>query len=641
MRIILASQSERRYHLLKEIFDDFEVIVPDIDEVIDEALDPTRLAVLNARIKAENVASNLNDKNCLIISADTIVVADNRIFGKPENYDTAFMYLKGLSGTVHRVITGCCIFNPGENKILTDFDISYVKFRNLSESQIKSFLDRQTFYDKAGGYAVQEIKDEFVEEIHGSYKNVVGLPVELLRKMLLRFRQLKETEIFDIGFPGTFGVGKCNGKTIFVEDSVPGDIIWFYIKKDKGNFAFAENCGIKQCSDFRVSSKCPHFGVCGGCAFQNLDYEFQLHLKKKYLTETLTRIGKIETYFEIEETVRSPDIYGYRNKMEFAFGSSNKKIFLGLRERQSPLKRYTGRVNRIETCSIFSDFVENLFPVFIDFAENTGLEPYNPFTKKGNIRHLVVRHAKNTDEIMLILVTKSELYLEFSGLVESLTKKMPNITSFWWVKNDQISDVVSFGEKQLVYGRPFIEERFNNMIFRIYPETFFQPNTKTAEKLYEVVLSFVRQVSARRMLGLFCGSGPIEIFCSGIVEKITGVDNNPINIKTALENAKNNNIKNCDFLCLSAEEFLKENVDPHNYDLVLVDPPRGGLTQKAISQIIKLGPKFVIYVSCNPSTLARDIGILAENGYRLRKITPVDMFPHTSHLESCSLIEMQ
>ncbi|MCM8764310.1 MAG: 23S rRNA (uracil(1939)-C(5))-methyltransferase RlmD [Candidatus Omnitrophica bacterium] len=636
MKIILASQSERRKNLLKQVFVDFDVVVPDVEELMDEALDPVEIAMLNAKKKARTVGEMMIDKNCLIISADTVVSINDRILGKPINFENAFEHLKILSGTYHRVITGCCIFSPSENKIITDYDVSYVKFRHLTDQQIMDFLKKNTFYDKAGGYAVQEIGDEFFEEIRGSYDNVVGLPTALLKKMLDDFGRLKETEITDIGFPGSLGVGKCYGKTIFIDNAVPGDIVWFRVKKEKPNFSFAENCGIKKYSSFRVRPCCPHFGVCGGCSLQNLDYNFQLELKTRYLVETLSRIGKVKVRPKVEPMVASPVVYRYRNKMEFAFGLNGEKIVLGLREQNSPLKRYRGYVNKLDCCPIFADFVNDLFPLFIRCAEQNNIEPYNPFTKKGYIRHLVVRHAKNTGEIMVILVTKSGIRPNFEDLAKSLVNQIPQIASFWWVENVQISDVVDFQKKHLIHGSPYIQEKIGNLRFRIYPETFFQPNTKAATRLYEVISSFASTIKHKKILGLFCGSGPIEIFLSKIAEKVVGVDNNPANIQAAIENCKNNGIGNCEFFCLSAEEFLK---NQDNYDIVILDPPRGGLTKKAIRRIINIRPESIIYVSCNPATLARDIAIFEDNKYQLKKIVPVDMFPHTTHIESCCLIQ--
>ncbi|MCM8765005.1 MAG: Maf family nucleotide pyrophosphatase, partial [Candidatus Omnitrophica bacterium] len=459
MRIVLASQSEQRKDLLRQIFADFDVVVPDVEELMDEALDPVEIAMLNAKKKARTVAERIIDKDCLIISADTVVAINDRILGKPSDFNSAFEYLKILSDTLHRVITGCCLFFPAENKIMADYEVSYVKFRKLSEQQIVSFLKKDSFLDKAGGYAVQEIGDEFVEEIRGSYDNVVGLPVELVKKMLDDFTNLKDTEIIDIGFPNSSGVGKYNEKIIFIENATVGDIAWFRVKREKPNFSFAENCGIKKYSNFRTEPFCPHFGVCGGCALQNLKYDFQLELKKRYIVETLSRIGKVRMKPDIESMIASPVERYYRNKMEFAFGANGGKVVLGLRERYSALKRYRGYVNKIDCCPIFADFVNELFPLFIQYTEQNNLEPYNPLTKKGYIRHLVARHAKNTGQIMVILVTKSGVCLNLEDFAKFVVNQKPEIVSFWWVENVQISDVVDFQKKHLIHGSPYIQEK--------------------------------------------------------------------------------------------------------------------------------------------------------------------------------------
>ncbi|MCM8822563.1 MAG: 23S rRNA (uracil(1939)-C(5))-methyltransferase RlmD [Candidatus Omnitrophica bacterium] len=640
MKIILASQSERRKNLLKQIFDNFEIVVPDTEEIMEEMFEPAQIAMLNAEKKAKSAGRKIDNKNCLIISADTVVVVNNRIFGKPSDFNSAFEYLKILSGTIHRVITGCCLFFPAENKIIMDYETSYVKFRHLTDQQIVNFLKKDTFLDKAGGYAVQEIGDEFVEEIRGSYDNVVGLPLGLLKKMLDDFKNLRETEIIDIGFPNSSGVGKYSGKTIFIENATVGDIAWFRVKREKSNFSIAENCGIKKYSNLREDPFCPHFGICGGCTLQNLKYDFQLELKTRYLVETLSRIGKIQTKPDLDPMIASPVERYYRNKMEFAFGLNGGKMVLGLRQRYSPLKKYRGYVNKLDCCPIFADFVNKLFPFFIRYAEQNNLEPYNPFTKKGYIRHLVLRHAKNTGQIMAIIATRSGIHLNLGDFAKSVVNQIPEIVSFWWVENDQLSDVVSFQKKHLIYGRTFIEEKIKGLRFKIYPEAFFQPNTGGAARLYETILSLASTVRHKKILGLFCGSGPIEIFLSRIAEKVIGVDNNPANIQTAIENCRDNGIENCEFFCLSAEEFLKkETVNQNKYDIVVLDPPRSGLTGKAIRRIIDICSESVIYVSCNPATLARDIAIFCANGYQIKRIIPVDMFPHTTHIETCCLLQ--
>ncbi|HPP66874.1 MAG TPA: 23S rRNA (uracil(1939)-C(5))-methyltransferase RlmD [bacterium] len=636
MNIILASQSERRKQLLKKIIPEFDIVIPEVEETVD-GNSPETIAMENAKKKAINVAEKINNKNCVIISADTIVVVKQRILGKPANRDIARQYLLLLSGTTHRVITGICLFNPYENKMLADFDVTFVSFKTLTNQQIDSFLDKQTFYDKAGGYAIQQINDEFVEEIKGSYDNVVGLPVEKLKKMLDQFENLARIEIEDIALPDGWAVGRYNGKTVFVDAAVPGDTVWGRIVKNKVSYSYATNCGLIHKSHCRVEPVCSHFGLCGGCLLQSCDYNAQIELKKRYLAETLTRIGKIKTEFEICDIIRSPDIFFYRNKMEFAFGRDNGNAVLGLRERQSPLKKYKGYVCGIKKCFIFSDCIEKIFPIFLTYAAENNLEPYNPFTKTGIIRHLIIREAKHTHQIMVVFVTRPGMPADVSKLADAISS-IRQVKSFWWVENDQISDVVNFQTKHLVYGMPFIEEKIMDLTFRIYPETFFQCNTKAAEKLYNEIGCLIESKQIQSVLGLFCGSGPIELFLSRKTKQVTGVDNNIVNISTAKENCAINNINNCYFYCQTAEEFLSQNQGNNKrFDAIIVDPPRAGLTNKLIKQIKS---PIMIYVSCNAATLARDLSILTETGYIVKKVIPIDMFPHTAHIESCCLLEL-
>ncbi|MGC8805680.1 MAG: 23S rRNA (uracil(1939)-C(5))-methyltransferase RlmD, partial [Candidatus Ratteibacteria bacterium] len=277
----------------------------------------------------------------------------------------------------------------------------------------------------------------------------------------------------------------------------------------------------------------------------------------------------------------------------------------------------------------------------IEFVDKNNLEPYNPLTKKGFVRHLVMRHSKTTNQLMLIFITRSGPVTNLKKFVEELINAVPDIVSFWWVENDQISDVVNFGKKHLIFGKPYIEEKIENFKFVIYPEIFFQPNTVGASKLYETISLLSEEIKPNSVLGLFCGSAPIEIFLSRICNEVTGVDNNPVNIEAAKENCKINNITNCRFYDMSAEQFLKKTQSSSlRYDLLIVDPPRGGLSKKAIHQILKIGIKNVIYVSCNPATLARDIFLFGQAGYVLQTVVPIDLFPHTPHIESCCVLQL-
>jgi MAF protein len=335
MKIILASSSERRKELLKKIVKNFEVIGSDFDETSIKENDPVKYALKCAIEKAKIVGEKYTD--AIVIGADTVVYLNGEIIGKPKNYEEGKEILKKISGTEHTVITGIAIYKKDENKLLSDYEISYVKFKKLTSDEIEEYLKTGDFFDKAGAYGVQNVKDRFVEEIKGDFYNVVGLPVEKLKKLLDKFMtEIITAEIYDIALPNNWGVARYGDFVIFVPGGVIGDKVKVKISKYKKNFSFGEIVEIEKPSEFRLNPECEHFPDCGGCALQNILYEKQIEIKKNYLIQCLKKIAEIKNEIDIDQTIPSPQIYFYRNKMEFAFGNENGKLVIGLRERALP-----------------------------------------------------------------------------------------------------------------------------------------------------------------------------------------------------------------------------------------------------------------------------------------------------------------
>lgn len=636
MGLILASKSPRRQELLKKITDDFVVVASDVDESTIEEKDPVRFAVEASVLKAKDIGEKYPED--VVIGADTVVALGNLIIGKPKDKEDARRILGTLSGTRHRVITGIAIYRKADNKLLTGYEISYVKFKELSQKEIEEELKRNDYMDKAGAYAIQSVGDRFVEELKGDYDNVVGLPVRRLKSLLTVFNNPEiEIEIVDMAFPKNWAVGKSSGMVVFVPDAVYGDRVKVVITEKKKNFAYGKAKEILQPSPYRTEPLCKHFGFCGGCVMQNLQYEKQLELKSRFLLNTISKIaGKnVLEGVKISHPIPSPDIFYYRNKMEFAFGSGSEGVFLGLRERVSPSGGYCKQTIPLSECRIFSDVVKDIFPVFTAFAEKTGLDVYDPYTGEGFFRHLVIREGKHTGELLIALITRSGNVPDMTGLMENIPE---HVKSLWWVENNRISDVVAFERKHNLYGSAFITEEMDGLKFRINPQCFFQPNTRAAGLLYSKIKEELEKAEVERLLGLYCGSGVMEIFLSSAVKKVVGIDIEQSNIATAEENCRMNNIKNCKFYQCSVEELFKKyrNVI-ENPDAVIVDPPRAGLSKKALKNISGIGSRMLIYVSCNVSAFARDSAELYKAGYRLEKLYPFDFFPHTSHLETLGI----
>jgi 23S rRNA (uracil1939-C5)-methyltransferase len=455
--------------------------------------------------------------------------------------------------------------------------------------------------------------------------NKFGLPPE---------GPLYSIHIHDIAFPNNYGVGKIDGYVLFVPGALPGDLVNVEITNRGKQFGYGKLISIEEPSPFRVESFCPHFDLCGGCTLQNLAYNHQLIIKENYLRQTLKRLGNIDlNEIAVSPITASPETSFYRSKIELAFGERDGQITLGLRERSSPSKSYTASVEPLRECRTFSPLIEKIIPVFTDFAQTNHLTPYNPITKKGFLRHLIIRESKSTGELMCILETTKDVLPDMKQCRQTLTQKVPEVTSFYSAINNEQTDVVRYEKAVHIGGKLFIEEKLGPFTFHIYPQSFFQPNPKAAEKLYEKIPDLIALDKNQTVLGLYCGAGPIEIFLSPYVREVIGIDSLPENITNAIENCRINTMTNCSFRTMTTENFLK-NSPTEKPGTLIIDPPRGGITREALTVILELGPAKIVYISCNPSTLARDLKLFRENNYIIKKIAPFDFFPHTSHLET-------
>jgi len=638
MKIILASESPRRRELLEKIAKDFKVIPSEVKEQDIKEKDPITFAIKAATSKAKDVGNKFPES--LVIGADTVVALGKRILGKPRDKEEAREMLYSLSGKEHKVITALALYQKSKGKLSNGYEVTHVKFKNLTPSEIEDYLRTGDHWDKAGSYAVQKIGDRFVERIKGDYENVVGLPLKKLTELLEEFNENAFTlEIVDIALPNNWGVGKREEFTVFVPEALVGDTVKVEVLRRKKSFAYGRIIEVKRESTFRVPARCENFGKCGGCVFQNLDYKKQLEIKENYLIQTLEKIGGLSLKnTEIFPIIGSPGIWFYRNKMEFSFGEKNKDLILGLRERVSPFKKYSREVISLKKCFIFSECADSLFPMFLEFFNQRKLIPYDSFTRDGFLRHLVIREGKATGQVMAILVTRKGEIPELPHLVEKILEEYPRLKSFWWVINDGMANVVSYEKKKLVSGNPYILETLGESKFRIYPETFFQPNSFAAEVLYGRIKEFANLSEGQRVLGLYCGSGPIEIFLSPEAREIVGVDISPVNIQNAEENCRINKVENCSFISGRVERVLRK-FDREKFDLLILDPPRAGLTPKALKLCLRMDIPRVIYTSCNPASLARDLNKFQEGRYSLKKLVGVDLFPHTGHLETISLLQ--
>lgn len=468
--------------------------------------------------------------------------------------------------------------------------------------------------------------------------------------MQLRKGQIIELEIYALAFGGA-GLGKYEGLTVFVEKTMPGDKVQAAFTQIKPNFARADLVKILESSPKRQKARCPYFGVCGGCQLQFMPYEEQLKLKQQQVVDSFERIGKIKNP-PVLEIIGCEEIFYYRNKMEFTFGHDSEMNFaLGM---HLPNRRYD--VLDLKECYLQSELSVVIVNAVRDFVIKVGWKPYRVTTNEGFLKLLTIREAKRNGEIMINLATSEEepknIEEEFQKFVEALlTIDAKKIVSIYWSKSISHRGKPNQIKEKLLYGKKTIREKMilangDELIFDILPQAFFQVNTAQAEILYSQILKMAKEIlddggsaighDGSVIFDLFCGTGTIGMFLAKYVEQVVGIELNEDAVKIANENAKNNKIFNIDFYTGNIEKVVPNlKIRP---SLIVVDPPRVGLTKKLIEQISEFNAKNLIYVSCNPATLARDYDLLNRYGFRIEKIQPVDLFPHTFHIENVCLL---
>jgi len=379
----------------------------------------------------------------------------------------------------------------------------------------------------------------------------------------------------------------------------------------------------------RVSGLCKHFGVCGGCDSQDLPYEEQLKDKEARLKELFSQF-KIK---EFKRIIPSPEIYYYRNKMEYAVGTWDAAKVIGLREK----KRFYHVVGLGE-CRIFNHDLSRIFDIFSGWIADNNIEPYHNSKGTGLLRYIALRHSKYYDDLMAIVVASSDR-INTANLINEF-RGFKKIKSVYLCVNDRLSDVAVAGKIKLIYGDEHIKERINNIEYSIGPESFFQTNSYCCGSLYAAIKEEVKDIGGRA-LDLCCGLGGITLQMADIFSFCEGVDISGRNIEDASLNAELNNINNVNFICRDAEEYIQEISDSgaiKKFSTVILDPPRAGLSKKTRIAVRDSGVKNIIYVSCNPKNLAEGLKIITGT-YDIEKIIPVDMFPHTKHAEVIAILK--
>jgi 23S rRNA (uracil1939-C5)-methyltransferase len=442
-----------------------------------------------------------------------------------------------------------------------------------------------------------------------------------------------ELRIDSLAYGGS-GVARHDGFVVFVRHGLPGDIVRAEVTKVKRGFAEATTVEVVAPSRDRVEAPCGHFGVCGGCRFQDYAYERQLVAKETQVRDALTRLGRIVDP-PVEPIMAAESQFHYRNKLEYSFTQTDDGAALGFHR--------AGRwdeVLPIDECLLTTELGNAIRHAVRDWAREERLVAYDQATGEGYLRHLVVREGRNTGQALVLLVTAPGERFD-SGYLVDVLRRFPEVRSVHWAVNDTPAEVTNL-PTVLLWGEDAIEEELLGLRCRVRPNAFLQTNTAMAERLYAAALELAGLTGEETVYDLYCGTGTIALALAAGALTVWGVEISEEAVACAIENAELNAVGNVAFFAgnvgQSLEE-LRERAGPP--DVVVVDPPRAGLAGKALRRTGALAASRIVYVSCNPTTLASDVKVLLEEfGYRLVSCRPVDMFPHTPHIESVSLLSL-
>ena len=427
------------------------------------------------------------------------------------------------------------------------------------------------------------------------------------------------------------GVGRIEDFTVFVPYALPEETVEVRIEEVKKSYAKGRLVRVIKASPERIEPKCAIYDKCGGCQLQHLSYEGQMQVKQQQVVDAITRIGGLQV--PVLPLIGAAEPWNYRNKMQFPVGKNQGKISIGCYAQ--------GSHDIIDTqdCSIQKTLNNDIVNAVREVAERLHLTAYDEHRHLGLLRHVVGRVGKN-GECMIVLVTSTRELRCAREIVKLLRKRLPKLVSVQQNVQTYHNNVIMGRETNLLWGRPTITDTIGSLTFHISPRSFFQVNTQQAEVLYNKAMEFANLTGQETVIDAYCGTGTITLFLARKARKVYGIEIVKPAIKDAEKNARDNRIKNAEFIVGDATDVM-----PRLYnqgiraDVVVVDPPRAGCTPVVLETFANMKPDRIVYVSCNPASLARDIAILDKLGYAAKKVQPVDMFPMTSHVESIALLQ--
>ena len=441
-------------------------------------------------------------------------------------------------------------------------------------------------------------------------------------------------EIIDNGFEGE-GIAKINDFTIFVPNAIKGEKVKILIVKVLKSYGYGKIIDLLEKSIDRVKSDCDTYKRCGGCSLRHIKYEKTLEMKQNAVQSLVNKF--LKNKIEIQKTLGMEKPYYYRNKAQYPVGKNSEgKAQIGV------FANRTHEIIPIQECYIQNKKSQEVAKFVIEFINANNISVYNEKTRKGLVRHIVTKVGVKTNEIMCVLVINGKEIPKEKELVTEVTKKFPEVKTIVKNINTQNTNVVMGKENIVIYGSGYIKDQLGKYIFKISPHSFYQVNPIQAENLYNIGVQAANIDKNDIVFDLYCGIGTISLFMAQYAKKVYGIEIVEQAIQDAKENAKINNIKNAEFIAGDVENVLDDliNVKKVIPDVIMIDPPRKGMDNKSVENILNIKPKKLVYISCNPATLVRDLAKFEEE-YEVKTIKPVDMFPFTSHVECVAVLHIK
>ncbi len=453
-----------------------------------------------------------------------------------------------------------------------------------------------------------------------------------VQQKLFSKNKLYRMEITGLTHEGQ-GVGKLDGLAVFVDAALPGETVTVKISKQAKSYAAGTLVNVEKASESRATPFCPVYDRCGGCAVQHMSYEAQLEFKRDTVVQSLRRIGGLDN-IPVHDTIGMEKPFKYRNKVQYPVGGAGNEVKIGFYENRSH--------NIIDSseCAIQPDESNAIRALIRNFCLENGISIYDEKTGEGLLRHVMIRKGFKTDELMVVLVINGRKFPKSDELVKALCGEYKNIKSIILNINTRNTNIILGDRNICIFGREYISDYIGKYRFDISPLSFFQINPVQTEILYGKALEYAALTGNETVFDLYCGIGTISLFLSEKAKRVIGVEVVPDAIEDARRNAVLNNVSNAEFIVGEAEVVIPDlYAQGVKADVVVVDPPRKGCDEALLNTLVEMSPERIVYVSCNPSTLARDLKYLSTHGFEAKEVQPVDMFPWTGHVESIVLLQ--